>query len=224
MTDIYLELGSKKVVASAVDWPGWCRIGSSEDAAVQLLLDYAPRYGRILAPTSIQFNPPSSVEGFTIVERLPGSAATDFGVPEAIPAADTAPLDADELNRLETILEACWQAFEAGAEQARGKELRKGPRGGGRDLQKIQDHVQMSAAGGYLSKLGARLKLDENMDIAVRMLETRQAILAALQKALTGELPSQGPRGGKIWPPRYMIRRTAWHITDHLWEIEDRVE
>jgi len=25
-----------------------------------------------------------------------------------------------------------------------------------------------------------------------------------------------------VWPARYAIRRTAWHVLDHAWEIEDR--
>ena len=24
------------------------------------------------------------------------------------------------------------------------------------------------------------------------------------------------------WPVRYLIRRMAWHVLDHAWEIEDR--
>ena len=26
------------------------------------------------------------------------------------------------------------------------------------------------------------------------------------------------------WPVRYWIRRTAWHVLDHAWEIEDKSE
>ncbi len=26
----------------------------------------------------------------------------------------------------------------------------------------------------------------------------------------------------KGWPPRYAARRMAWHVLDHLWEIEDK--
>jgi hypothetical protein len=25
------------------------------------------------------------------------------------------------------------------------------------------------------------------------------------------------------WPPRYVVRRAAWHVLDHAWEIEDRI-
>ena len=30
MTDIYVELGGKKAIAWSLEWPGWCRIRSSE--------------------------------------------------------------------------------------------------------------------------------------------------------------------------------------------------
>jgi hypothetical protein len=39
---------------------------------------------------------------------------------------------------------------------------------------------------------------------------------AALAAALRAGAP------GGAWPARYVIRRTAWHVLDHAWEIEDR--
>jgi hypothetical protein len=49
------------------------------------------------------------------------------------------------------------------------------------------------------------------------------AIMNALESAEEGKLPETGPRGGIIWPARYFVRRTAWHVLDHAWEIEDRI-
>ncbi len=40
---------------------------------------------------------------------------------------------------------------------------------------------------------------------------------APMDSAERGELPVQGPRGGVIWPPRYFVRRVAWHVLDHAW-------
>jgi hypothetical protein len=35
--------------------------------------------------------------------------------------------------------------------------------------------------------------------------------------------PSDGsPLAPKGWPARYAARRIAWHVIDHLWEMEDR--
>jgi hypothetical protein len=50
----------------------------------------------------------------------------------------------------------------------------------------------------------------------------QKAFIAAARARAHGELPDQGPRGGKRWPARYAIRRSAWHALDHAWEIEDR--
>jgi hypothetical protein len=49
----------------------------------------------------------------------------------------------------------------------------------------------------------------------------RQAALAA---GARGELPERGPRGGARWTPRSFVRRVAWHVLDHAWEIEDRLQ
>ena len=41
---VYLEIGSKKVFACAVEWPGWSMHGPDEAAALQALLDFGPRF------------------------------------------------------------------------------------------------------------------------------------------------------------------------------------
>lgn len=41
---VSLELGKRWVFATALDWPGWCRRGKGEQAAIDTLLDYAGRY------------------------------------------------------------------------------------------------------------------------------------------------------------------------------------
>jgi hypothetical protein len=50
-----------------------------------------------------------------------------------------------------------------------------------------------------------------------------QAILQALSSASSGDTPKQGPRGGVRWTPRRFVKRVAWHVLDHAWEIEDRI-
>ena len=41
-------------------------------------------------------------------------------------------------------------------------------------------------------------------------------------KTNTGK-PLPDPRTTKRpWSPRYAVRRAAWHVLDHAWEIEDR--
>lgn len=219
--DTYLEIGQKRTFAGAADWPGWCRSGRDEESALQALLDYAPRYGRVLRATGLGFQAPRAVSSFVVIERLEGDATTDFGAPGRVPAADTRPVDWDELLRFQSILKACWQTFDACAETANGKTLRTGPRGGGRQLEGIIRHG-LGADESYLSQVGWKLQKDNSMDLIQQILQTRQAILDASRASAGGEIPAKGPRGGIRWTARYFVRRVAWHALDHAWEIEDR--
>lgn len=214
--NIYLEIGNRRTLVGALDWPGWCRLNKDETSALQSLLEYGSRYADVLRATQLDFQAPSDVSAFEIMERLKGSATTDFGVPDKHPTSDSQPLDDAELQRLQTILKACWNAFDLAVEKAKGKVLRTGPRGGGRDLDKIVEHVFGAEQGGYLSALGGKAPSGD-------LEATRDAILKTLEASAHGEIAEYGPRGGKRWSPRYFVRRDAWHILDHVWEIEDRL-
>src|SRR5918994_6363207 len=152
-TEVYLEVGQKKIFAGALDWPGWCRSARDEETALATLIAYAPRYARIFARTTIEFVPPDDPAAFTVVERLAGNSTTDFGAPDVAPARDAEPFDEAARERSEVILAAIWRAFDRAIEAAEGKELRKGPRGGGRDLEPIVRHV-LGADTGYLRQIG----------------------------------------------------------------------
>lgn len=220
--DVYLEIGKKRTFAGVIDWPGWCRSGRDEGSALQALFDSAPRYARVLRTARLGFRAPADASAFAVIERLEGNATTDFGAPAVAPSSDTRPVDAAELRRFQTLLKACWQAFDAAARAATGKELRRGPRGGGRDLEEIVQHV-LGGDAGYLARLAWKLEKSEEEDPGEELARTRQAILNALASAARGEVPARGPRGGVRWTPRYFVRRVAWHVLDHAWEIEDRV-
>lgn len=217
--DVYLESGVRRAFAGALEWPGWCRMGRDEASALQNLVEYGPRYARVLSTAPLDCPAPHDVSGFVIVERLPGSATTDFGAPDAVPTGDAQPLGAAELQRLQTILQACWQAFDTTAALAAGKTLRSGPRGGGRTVDGIVQHV-LGAEAAYLTQLGGKAPPPAS-PLSPDLL--RQAILETLTAAAQGEIAPYGPRGGKRWLPRYFARRTAWHVLDHTWEIEDRL-
>jgi hypothetical protein len=207
VTSVYLEIGEKKVFACAVDWPGWCRAGRDEDQALEALKAYAPRYAPIAQAAGLTF--PTSAVDFKVVERTKGSASTEFGVPGAIRDADAKPPNPTETERLVALVEAAWKAFDrvvAGAPQ----ELRKGPRGGGRNRDKMVDHV-LGAEAGYARQIGVRLEEASRSDTTVA---------AANRAVLIGALKT--PTAGVKWPPRYAARRIAWHVLDHAWEIEDR--
>ncbi len=46
---VYLEVGRRRTFAAALNWPGWCRSGKGEEAALEALAAYAPRYASVAA-------------------------------------------------------------------------------------------------------------------------------------------------------------------------------
>ncbi len=220
--DVYLEAGEKKVFACAVDWPGWSRAGRDEALALQALFDYAPRYAGVLRAAGMPFTSPASVDALNVIERVQGNAGTEFGVPAIAPLCDAKPVTTKDLPHLQALLKAYWQAFDEAVQRAEGKPLRTGPRGGGRDLHKMTEHVLGSEAG-YLSLLAWKPPKLEGVDAVAQRAVIRPAVLDALESAVRNGLPAHGPRGGKIWPARYFVRRVGWHVLDHAWEVEDRL-
>jgi hypothetical protein len=216
---VALEIVRTRTIAVAVDWPGLTRGGRDEAAALDALLRAAPRYTAALAAGGVPFLPPADREDLAVVDRLPGTSTTAFGAPGVPLPGDDTPLDEAGLARQAAILQAAWAAFEAAAERHAGTELAKGPRGGGRDLAKIVAHVE-DADRAYLVQLGARPPKTATGPAPIA--DVRAAALAALRARALG-LPVTDPTGvAKPWPPRYYVRRAAWHWLDHAWEIEDR--
>jgi len=170
---------------------------------------------------ALGFRAPEGRSALDIVERVEGNSTTDFGATDAILAGDGDPIGEGELRRMETILRACWDALDEAARKAEGKALRKGPRGGGRDLGGIIDHVA-AAEVGYLRSLGWKIEGGENGD-SNRLARIREGVLEGLGAAVEGQIAALGPRGGKRWLPRRFVRRLAWHALDHVWEIEERI-
>jgi hypothetical protein len=195
---VFLEVATKRVFASAADWPGWCRAGKDESLALHALAAYAPRYSPVVKLAKLDL--PKDATKFDVVERLPGNATTDFGAPGVPAKAESKPITTAQLDRLIALLEACWKYLD----QVRAKapnELRKGPRGGGRDRDKMYQHV-LDAELEYGKRLGVQLKSPD-----------RRALLEGFRD----------PAPNTKWPVAYAIRRTAWHALDHAWEIEDRI-
>ncbi len=220
--EVYLEAGQKRTFAGALDWPGWCRSGRDEASALEALFAYGPRYARVLRAARLGFQAPKAASAFVVRERLKGNATTDFGAPGLAPSSDAEPVNSAELQRFEKILKACWKTLDEAIDMAAGKALRTGPRGGGRQLEGVLQHV-LDSNTGYLNQVGWKFQRDTTDDLANQLEQNYQAILNALASAARGEIPAKGPRGGVRWSPRYFVRRLAWHVLDHVWEIEDRV-
>lgn len=216
--EVYLEIGERRVFAVALAWPGWARAGRDEESALAALFAAGPRYGDVVG-AQFGFSPPARPDELNVFERVAGTTTTDFGAPDAILNADWEAPPAAELDRQVAILEACWAAFDRTARAAQGRELRKGPRGGGRDVDVMTQHV-VEADRAYLSALGGRY--DKPRGAAVDVAAMRAAFVSALRARASGELPEYSPRGRRHWPAPYAIRRSGWHAVDHVWEIEDR--
>jgi hypothetical protein len=120
----------------------------------------------------------------------------------------------DELERAAAVLGACWASFARAADAATGVTLRTGPRGGGRSVDKMRDHVR-DAEGAYIGQLGSRAP-------AADLDATHDAFVATLSARVNGEPLPNPRRTQKPWSPRYAVRRAAWHVLDHAWELEDR--
>jgi hypothetical protein len=212
-TTVYLEVGKKRVFACSVDWPGWCRSGKNEQAALEALADYAARYAVVADQAATRFSARAGHD-LDVVERVTGSATTDFGAPGVVPKLDAAPLTAHAARKAADLVVASWAVLDSVAKESPAS-LRKGPRGGGRDRDKMLQHV-ISAEAAYARKLGVVHKEPALGDTtAIKAL--RADIVDVLRKARSGDPPRENG-----WPPRYAARRIAWHVLDHAWEMEDR--
>jgi hypothetical protein len=214
---VYLELGDKKVFACSIEFPGWCRGAKSEELALEALAAYAPRYAEVAKRAKVAFPAPAKAgERFEVVERVQGGGATDFGIPHEIVEADAEPLTARQAARQVELMRAAWAVLDRVA-KASPAELRKGPRGGGRDRDKMLGHV-LEAEAAYARKLGVKRPPPEVGDT-----KAIKALRDELAETLRG--PSDGsPLVPKGWPPRYALRRIAWHVLDHAWEMQDRAD
>ncbi|HEU5382470.1 MAG TPA: hypothetical protein VFV38_44230 [Ktedonobacteraceae bacterium] len=210
MTDIYIELGGKKAIAWSLEWPGWCRIRKNEHEAIQALSETEARYRAIVQRAGLDFDPGDLV----VVERLQGDGNTAWGIPSVLAPAERGPIDAATAQRNVAIIRASWETLKEVVATSPA-ELRKGPRGGGRDRDEVWRHV-VEAERIYARRIGVRHSpFDVNDASALNsMLEETAALLGR---------PSNGePLVSGGWNASYAVRRMAWHVIDHIWEIEDR--
>lgn len=218
---IYLEQGPTRTFACAVDWPGWCRVARGDDRAIATLAAYADRYAAVAEEVGTAFpfadmDTDAIVAQLTVVEYVEGSGATEFGAPYGVPALDSGPLDEATAHRHADLVAASWRVFDAVVAGAPA-ELRKGPRGGGRDRDEIVTHVA-EAERSYARSLGVRYTPTQ-FGRAGGQAAMRAELIEVLRGARDG-----APLVDRGWPARYASRRIAWHVLDHAWEIEDKSE
>lgn len=221
---VYLEAGRSRVFACSLDWPGWCRRAKTDEDAFEALATYAPRYAKVAGRAGLRFPASDAAAAshlaFDVVERIPapaeGFCPADFGTLGQPCSRDADPVSAADAGRFCALLQAAWDELDAIAGRA-PLELRKGPRGGGRDRDKIVDHV-LGAEVAYARKLGVRHRQPDRDDTAA-IAALRGEILDVLRASRAG-----GAVVEKGWSTRYAARRIAWHVLDHAWEIDDRSE
>jgi hypothetical protein len=216
---VMVERGKKKrSVASAFDWPGWDRSAKTDDDAVRVLAAYRPRYAKIAALAGLgdEFAATWDLE---VVERLEGTGMTDFyGVSGRAAGPEHEQMTAAECERKIALLRACWTYFDGVAARV-SAELRKGPSGGGRDRDRIVRHANGAEIVEFAPKVGVKTADDVWQDADGHPEELRahrDAFCAALREHNAEGAPARS------WTVQFLIRRCAYHMLDHAWEMEDR--
>ncbi|MGO8875232.1 MAG: hypothetical protein ACLQNG_05625 [Acidimicrobiales bacterium] len=211
-----LEVGpkGKKFAAVAPDWPGLERGGKTGEAATERLRAYLPRYAEVakLAEMGAEFAALTTVR---TVEHYPGTGSTDFwGISFAFSSIDRQAMSSEELERELTLMQACWRFFDDVRTRV-SDQMQKGPRGGGRDRDRIVRHT-LGAEQEWARKVGVHAPQDEVVTDTTGLKAYRGAYCAAIRT-----FHSEG-RMARTWPLRYLIRHTAYHTMDHAWEMEDK--
>ena len=212
---VMIEQGKKKrVVACAFDWPGWDRSARTGHDVLAVLEGYRARYAEVAerAGYGAEFASTGELE---VVEQLPGTGMTDYyGVSCRAAAPEYEPMTDDECRRKIALLRASWSTFDEVAARITG-ELRKGPRGGGREREVIIRHVNGAEIYEFAGKVGVKVPLETRDD---------PDALAAYRDAFVEAIRAHHERGeqARTWQLPFLIRRCAWHMLDHAWELEDR--
>jgi hypothetical protein len=212
---VMLEQGKKKrVVACAFDWPGWDRSARIGEDVLAVLAAYRPRYAKVaeLAGFGATFR---AAGDFTVVERLDGIGMTDYyGVSGRTAAPENDPMTDAECERKIALLRASWGTFDDIAARVT-PELRKGPRGGGRDRDQIIQHVNRAEIDELAPKVGVKVPL-ETTDDAEALRAYRDAFVDGIREHHARGQPARS------WALPFLIRRCSWHMLDHAWELADR--
>ena len=212
---VILEVGKKRTVAGATDWPGLDRSGKSEDEALARLSSYLARYAGVAKRAGLadEFNRSQTVE---VIERVPGSGSTDYwGIAHVPSQIEREVLSAADLDQRLELVRAGWAYFDdIGARVS--PELRPGPRGGGWTRDEIIRHVNANEPQQFSRKVEVRTPRDVVLTpdgLATHRQDYTDAIRA---------YNAAGKIAGRTWPIQFLIRRTAHHVMDHAWEMEDR--
>lgn len=212
---VALESGKKgkKSAAYAIDWPGWNRGGKTDEEAYANWSGYRDRYRPVAERAGLldEFNAQTESE---IVVAYVGTGSTDFwGISFAPSDLDSSAMDPAVLERRLTLLWACWGFFDDTAARV-SPELKKGPRGGGRDRDALVRHV-LANERDWAAGVGVDYPFESILDLNVRR-RYREELSDAIRAH-----NAEGKRA-KTWELSFLLRHAAYHTMDHAWEMEDK--
>ena len=212
-----LERGpkGKKAVAFAIDWPGWSRGAKAPDLALATLESYRRRYRPIALAAGMadEFDIAGPLD---VIEDRIGTGSTDFwGISFSPSRSEQGSMGAIEMDRKIKLLRACWTFFDGVAARV-SAEMRKGPRGGGRDRDRIIRHTIRTESEDFAKRVGLRIP-EEGALAPDALAAYRKAYVAAMRSYNRGE----GKRM-QSWTLPFLIRHSAFHVMDHAWEMEDK--
>ena len=195
MANVYSRWATRRCSRRAWTGPAGAASRKSEDDALGALADYGTRYAPIAAAAGYTFPAaPASRSSNACPAPPPPSSASPRPPRPRRPTRD-----GRRRPRHTKLLTAAWAAFDGSAATA-PPSLRKGPRGGGRDRDKMIDHV-IGAEAAYARKIGVKLRqpaIDDTAAIAA----LHDEVLAVLGRPHDG-----GPLVDNGWTARYAARR-----------------
>jgi hypothetical protein len=206
----------KRSVAFAVDWPGWSRGAKSAELALGTLESYRMRYRPVAETAGLgaAFDIAGPLE---VIEEKVGTGSTDFwGISYSPSATEQGPMNQVELDRAITLLRACWAFFDGVAARV-SPEMRKGPRGGGRDRDRIIRHTIRTESEDFAKRVGLRIP-EEAALTPEGLRQHRESYVVAMRAYNAGDVE----RPMRSWTLPFLIRHSAYHTLDHAWEMEDK--
>jgi len=206
----------KRAVAFSLDWPGWNRGAKTPEAALDALEAYRERYRAVAALAGLagEFDAAGPLE---VVEDKIGTGSTDFwGISFTPSSTEQGPMAEVDLERGIALLEAAWAFFDSVAARV-SPVMRHGPRGGGRDRDRIIRHTIRTESEDFAKQVGLRIP-EEGALTPDALRAYRVAYVAAMRAYNAGEVP----RRMRSWTLPFLLRHSAFHTLDHAWEMEDK--
>jgi hypothetical protein len=205
----------KRAVAFAVDWPGWSRGAKTAEQALELLAAYRERYQPV-AHAAGRADELEAAGPLEVVEDRVGPGSTDFwGISFSPCSLEREPMADADLQRHIELLRGCWTSFDSVGARV-SAEMRRGPRGGGRDRDQIIRHAIRTESEEFAKRLGLRIP-DGGALAPAALADFRETYVATMWAYNGGE----GKRM-RTWNLPFLIRHSGFHMTDHAWEMEDK--